>query len=76
MAQRFINRSLRLMADQRPSPPIPDVVHKAVYICSSYLLMDDELSGSRLIEELCSTLQVLFFCLYSDDTAAESECLC
>ena len=51
-----------------------DVVHKAVYICSSYLLTDDELSGSSLIEELCSTLQRLFFYLYSDDTATESEC--
>ena len=74
MAQRFINRSLRLMADKRPSPLTLDVVHKAVYICSSYLLTDDELSGSSLIQELCSTLQRLFFYLYSDDTATESEC--
>lgn len=73
MAQRIINRSLRLTTDQRPSPPTLDVVHKVVYICSSHLLTDDELSGSNLTEELCSTLQRLFFYLHWDDTVAESE---
>lgn len=61
------------MIDQRPSPPTLDAVRKAVYFCSSHLLTDDELSGSHLIEELCSTLQKLFFHLTWDDTAAVSK---
>ena len=74
MAQRFINRSLRLMAEQRPSRPTRIVIHKTVYLCSSYLLTDDELNGSSLVEELCSAYQRLYFYLDNDEFAAESEC--
>ena len=60
-----------MMSDEQVPSATLEVIFKAVYSCTTYLLTEDEIHGNNMIHELCATFQTLFV---QRDVAAASEC--